>query len=277
MRASAPKCGVQHRQPRRVDRVVNVPASLFVQRPLYVGAGRTEKLQERLAVCARAREGGRRRVGRLWKDAEGYAFAYVPEVRVAQAEGFRLLPEFPKLRDEQEPYRSRYLFATFAQRVPSPKRTDFDATMASWRVANVDDPLEILAASGVQMTDRIELVEHRTDDDDLSVPLFIRIAGTQDYEPDQHVHAGTERQLVREPNNVEDKFATMLRAPVGQQIGHIPAQYSQIVARVLDAGQSMRALAVLWQAVPASPRHLIVRLSRTPDSRRIESMPIGAS
>jgi hypothetical protein len=211
------------------------------------------------------KEGRPRRVGKLWKDSEGYAFAYVPEVRLAQAEGFRLLPEFPEPRDDQAPYRSRYLFATFAQRVPSPKRTDFDAIMASWRVANVDDPLEILAASGgVQMTDRIELAEHRTDDDELSVPLFIRVART-----------GMELQLVRERDNVEDEFATMLRAPDGQQIGYVPAQYSRIVARVLDAGHSVRAVAVLWQAVPASPRRLIVRLSRTSVSRGVESSPTG--
>jgi hypothetical protein len=46
----------------------------------------------------------------------------------------------------------------------------------------VDDPFEILAASGgIQMTDRIELAEHRAEGDDLSVPLFIRVAGTRYY------------------------------------------------------------------------------------------------
>jgi hypothetical protein len=236
-------------------------------------SGRTKGLW---VMWGEPEEGRPRRIGKLWKDAEGYAFAYVPEVRVAQAEGFRLLPEFPEPRADQAPYRSRYLFATFAQRVPSPKRTDFDAIMASWRIADVDDPLEILAASGgVQMTDRIELAEHRTDDDELSVPLFIRVAGTRDYEPAEQVHAGMELQLVREPDKVEDEFATMLRTPDGQQIGYVPAQYSRIVARVLDAGHSVRAVAVLWQAVPASPRRLIVRLSRTPVSRGVESIPTG--
>jgi hypothetical protein len=118
-------------------------------------------------------EGRRRCIGELWRDAEGYAFSYVDEVQAARAEGFRMLPEFPELNDVEAPYRARYLFPTFAQRIPSPKRRDFDAIMASWGVAHADNPLEVLAASGgVQMTDRIELSEHRPADDDLAVPLF---------------------------------------------------------------------------------------------------------
>jgi hypothetical protein len=89
------------------------------------------------------------------------------------------------------------------------------------------------------------------------------------------VHAGMELQLVREPDNADDEFATMLRAPDDQQVGYVPAQFSRIVARVLDAEHSVRAVAVLWQAVPASPRRLIVRLSRTPVSRGVESIPTG--
>jgi hypothetical protein len=209
------------------------------------------------------KEGRRRKIGELWRDSKGFAFAYVPEVQAAQAEGFRLLPEFPELCAADAPYRSRYLFATFAQRVPSPKRADFDAIMASWGVVNVDDPLEILAASGgVQMTDRIELAEHRPDGDDLSDPLFIRVAGARYYAAAEQVQAGHELQLVREPDNSEDEYATMLRSPDGQQIGYVPAPYSRIVALVLDAGHPVQAVAVRWQDLPVAPRRLVVRLMR---------------
>lgn len=227
--------------------------------------GRSDRLW---VLWGEPKEGRRRKIGELWRDAQGYAFAYVPEVQDARAEGFGLLPEFPELRGEEAPYRTRYLFATFAQRVPSPRRPDFNALMATWGVINPDDPFEILAASGgVQMTDRIELAEHRADDDDLSAPLFIRVAGTRYYAAAEQLQLGLELQLAREPENPEDEHATMLRDPGGRQIGYVPRQYSRMVARALDAGYEVQAVAVRWQNVPASPRRLVVRINRMPEDR----------
>jgi hypothetical protein len=57
----------------------------------------------------------------------------------ARAAGFSMLPEFPTLRDARSPFRSAYLFPA----------------------------------------DRIELAEHRRDDDDLTVPLYARVSGTR--------------------------------------------------------------------------------------------------
>jgi hypothetical protein len=203
-------------------------------------------------------EGRRRCIGELWRDLEGYAFAYGQEVDTAQAEGFRMLPEFPEPQTVDAPYRSRYLFATFAERIPSPKRADFASIMAAWGVLNIDDPFEVLAASGgVQMTDRIELAEHRADEDDLSVPLFIRVAGTRYYAAAEQVQADTELKLEREPSNSKDQWATMLRTPDGQQIGYVPKQYSRIAARALDAGHPLAALAVRWLVVPGDKRRLV--------------------
>jgi hypothetical protein len=114
------------------------------------------------------------------------------------------------------------------------------------------------------MTDRIELAEHRSDDDDLSVPLFIRVAGTKHYAASAQVQPETALQLVREPTNARDQFATMLCARDAGRIGYVPRQYSRLVARALDAGQAVQAVAVRWLAVPAAERRLVVRLSRVP-------------
>lgn len=228
-------------------------------------SSRTQRLW---VVWGEPTEGRRRRIGELWRDREGYAFAYVKEADAAQTEGFKLLPEFPEPRTTDAPYRSRYLFSTFAQRIPSPKRADFDSIMAAWGVLNTDDPLEVLAASGgVQMTDRIELAEHRADDDDLSSPLFIRVAGTRYYPAAEQIQADTELELARELSNPQDASATMLRTPDGQQIGYVPKQYSRIVARALDAGQPVTAVAVRWLAVPGAKRRLVARLSKAPTLR----------
>lgn len=72
-------------------------------------------------------EGGRRlAIGELWRDAQGFAFGYGHEIDLATGKGFRLLAEFPVRRELASPYRSPYLFATFAQRIPSPRRPDFE-------------------------------------------------------------------------------------------------------------------------------------------------------
>lgn len=216
-------------------------------------------------------EGRRFRIGELWKDTQGYAFAYVDDLGEARAEGFRMLPEFPTFRDARSPFRSAYLFPTFAQRLPSPRRADFESIMATWGVVNADNPLEMLAASGgVQMTDRIELAEHRRDDDDLTVPLFARVAGARYYqEAADKVVANSRLLLVREPSNAKDECAVMLCTTDGQQIGYVPKQYSRLVARAIDAGQAVDALAIRWQTVPGDRPRLVVRLSKpsaTPQS-----------
>jgi hypothetical protein len=215
-------------------------------------------------MWAEPKERRRRRIGELWRDSQGYAFAYGHDLLLAQSEGFRLLPEFPQQQPPEAPYRSRYLFATFAQRIPSPKRPDFDAIMASWGVLNADDPLEVLAASGgVQMTDRIELAEHRAADDDLSSPLFIRVAGTRYYPAAEHVQTNMKLQLSREPANSEDEDATMICTADGGQIGYVPKQYSQLVARHIDSGHTLSAVAVRWLEVPGTARYLTVRVAKT--------------
>jgi hypothetical protein len=174
-----------------------------------------------------------------------------------------MLPEFPELNEVEAPYRARYLFPTFAQRIPSPKRRDFDAIMASWGVVHPDNPLEVLAASGgVQMTDRIELSEHRPADDDLAVPLFFRVAGTRHYAAAEQVRAEMGLKLVREPGNEHDGYASMLVTSDERLIGYVPKQYSRIVARALDAGHLLETVAVRWLAVPGAPRRLVVRLSK---------------
>jgi hypothetical protein len=78
----------------------------------------------------------------------------------------------------------------------------------------------------------------------------------------EQVLTGMELEFVREPANPEDGSATMLRTQDGQQLGYVPRQYSQVVARALDAGRLVQATAMRWQNVPASPERLVVRSSR---------------
>jgi hypothetical protein len=209
-------------------------------------------------------EGGRRlAIGELWRDAQGFAFGYGHEIDVAMERGFRLLPEFPVRRELDSPYRSAYLFATFAQRIPSPRRPDFERILESWGVRAGDSQLEILARSGgIQMTDRIELAEYRTADDPLERPLVVRVAGMRHYPGGSRVKEGDVVLLGREPHNIHDASATAILTEAGEQVGYVPRQYAQLVAALLDARIPLGAKALRRLAEPADGGRWLVQITR---------------
>ncbi len=217
-----------------------------------------------LFVLWREPDAGRRYViGELWQDHEGYAFGYGHDVERALDHGFKLLLELPELRPVTSPYRSTYLFSTFAQRIPSPRRPDYRSILDAWQVTSPDEPLDILAKSGgIQMTDRIEVAEYRSPEDTLQTPLRFRVAGEEHYDGSEKVAIGDAVNLVREPQNAYDPYAIMLMSLDGQRVGYVPRQYSQVVARCLDAGVTLSAQ-VERRLITSSDRdRWIVRLSR---------------
>jgi hypothetical protein len=227
------------------------------------GADLSPSIDRLWVVWGEPDDGTRRVVGELWRDASGYAFAYGHEIAKAKQKGFRLLAEFPEERELSSPFRSSYLFATFAQRIPSPKRRDFDRIMQSWGVLQTDNALEVLARSGgIQMTDRIELLEPRSETDDLHTPLFVRIAGMKKHAGAAHIRAGEPLALEREPTNEFDTHATKIVAG-GEKAGYVPRPYSALVARLLDAGVKLEARAVRQLGDPADVGRWVVGLART--------------
>jgi hypothetical protein len=216
-------------------------------------------------------DGGRRlAIGELWRDAQGFAFGYGHEVDLAIEKGFRLLPEFPVRRELDAPYRSPYLFATFAQRIPSPRRPDFERILESWGVHAQDSQLQILARSGgVQMTDRIELAEYRAVDDALERPLIARVAGMKFYEGGEHLEDDAVVLLAREPQNLHDADATAIFTKDGQQVGYVPRQYTQALARLLDAGVPLIARTLRRLTSPADGGRWLVEILRS-DRVRLE-------
>jgi hypothetical protein len=212
-------------------------------------------------------EGARYVVGELWRDFGLFFFAYSDDVSLGRARraGFHLLPEFPEQqRTKARPYSSPYLFSTFAQRIPSPKRPDRNEMMASWGVEHPDDQLEVLARSGgVQMTDNVELAEYRSSDDDLQRPLYFRVAGEKYYEGGKLLRENAKVELRREPKNEHDSSATLLLLlDATTPIGYVPRQYSAMIARLLDAGEKLEARAVRRLVLPEDRGRWIIRLQR---------------
>ena len=197
-------------------------------------------------------------VGDLFRDIEGFAFAYRSEL----PGGFALLPEFPVHRLAPDAYRRPRLFPTFAQRVPSRSRADLRELALTWGVDDVSDPFEVLAKSGgTQATDRIELAEYRPDDDELERPLEMRVAGATYYPCPEELQAGDPLELRRQPDNEHDPLATLVLFKGDVRVGYVPRQYVRLVARLLDAGVMLHAEALRRLVLPSDTRW-VIRVSR---------------
>jgi len=219
----------------------------------------------RLFVLWRAPDDGTRiPIGELWHESGRFAFGYVEDLQLAFDRGFRLLTEFPERRTCDDPYRSPYLFPTFAERIPSPKRPDYQAILESWGVEDGDDPLEILARSGgIQATDRLELAEYRASDDDLSESLQFRIAGMKYQDGEAEFHVGDHLELLRETGNAYDQDATLVLTRNGIRIGYVPRQYSRLIAGILGSGRSLDTVVIRELTVPTDTGRWVVRVSPT--------------
>lgn len=202
-------------------------------------------------IWCEARGGTRCVVGHLARSPGGFEFWYEQDLADARRRGFRLLPEFPEHRASGNPYRARYLFSSFATRLPSPGRSDTPELLERWGVTNPDDQMEVLARSGgLRVTDSLELAEYRSMDDSLSTPLEFRVAGSRYVAGQPDIAAGELLRLIREPDNAFDTCATIVAARTNQPIGYVPRQYSPLFSRLLDAGVFIQATAIRRIDVP---------------------------
>jgi hypothetical protein len=201
-------------------------------------------------------------IGELWRESDSrFAFAYSEDLPLALDRGFTLLPEFPANATREAPYLSGYLFPTFAQRIPSPRRPDYRRILDSWGVEREDDVLGILSLSGgIQLTDRLELAEYRSSDDDLSRPLLFRIAGMRHQEQPVEIAIGDQFELRHEASNVHDPDAIVVSKHHGTKVGFVPRQYSRMVHRLLDARVAIETRAVRELVVPADVGRWVARM-----------------
>lgn len=212
-------------------------------------------------------DGGRHVIGHLTRGgASPFRFWYEADLSSATEKGFTFFPAFPEHRCERDPYEARYLFPTFAARIPSPHRPDAAGILATWDVSRPDDQFEILAKSGgLRATDRIELAEFRSDDDPLADPLEFRIAGTK-YVPAESrasLARGTKLRFEREPSNPRDPCATLLATTIdGRRAGYVPRQYSRMISSLLDKAIALEVVAVRELVIPEDAGRWVVRTSR---------------
>lgn len=186
-----------------------------------------EKLRERHPVGTLRRENGR------------FVFTYGDLVD-ATAHGFSPLPEF---RDASREYVSTRLFATFAERLPSIRRSDRGRILSELGLDEPADDFEILARSGGTLaTDRLELAERRVPGDTFDRPLIFQVRGTQFHQQpvDRPLIAGEDLRPEQDPTNAFDSHACPLVRMDGTRVGFVPKAYSAAVAAALRAGIRLR-------------------------------------
>lgn len=160
------------------------------------------------------------------------------------------------------PYTARYLFALFAERIPSAARSDAAAMLRAWGVEHADDQFEVLAKSGgVRATDRLELAEFRADDDPLDRPLELRIAGRRHLASAAPLAVGDVVTLRREPENPADTDAVIIDR-AGNCAGYVPRQYTAMFGRLLATGVTLEGTAVRELLVPDDVGKWVVRVVR---------------
>ncbi len=210
-------------------------------------------------------DGTRHVVGELWREAMGYRFAYVQDLAFATARGFSELSEFPRQATTGGEFRARYLFPTFAQRIPHPQRKDRRALLDAWGVENADDPMEILARSGgVQLTDRIELAEYRGPEDPLTRALEFRVSGER-FQPEASGVALTPGERVtlrRDAENPHDPCASVVLVRGDLRLGFVPRQYSTLMAGLIAANVELEGTLVRRLRLPAEAGRWVVRVQR---------------
>lgn len=185
-------------------------------------------------------------IGVLSFDGMRYRFERLPDYARAKDAGF-WSPEL----EQAETLSSPFLFALFAQRIPSRTRPDFTRMMQEWGVDDPEDRFEILAASGGRlMTDQVELFEERLITDDLTRPLRFRVAGVQFGDGAAYVRAGDELELRAEPTNQQDGDATLVLLRDGRKLGYVPRPYAPLFARLLRDGVPLRARALRELNIP---------------------------
>ena len=147
----------------------------------------------------------------------------------------RPLPGFP---DPDKEYRSNGLFATFANRVMTPRRDSYQSFLDMIGLSgDVADPFEVLARTwGTRATDLIQVLPVPVVDEAGRLRTRFLVHGGRYVDPRAEVlrtvHAGDRLSLVPEPENPSDRLAVLVCADgtgSDRRVGYIPAPLAPFV------------------------------------------------
>lgn len=178
------------------------------------------------------------RVGYLERDGAGYSFRYEPGAR--ELEGFTGFAEFP---DWSATYRSQALFATFANRVMTPRREGYERYIESLGVPGPrPEPFEVLAVTlGARATDNVQLLPMPRRNAGGALSLQFLVHGARHVDPDATLLAGVEAgdtlYLASEPDNPHSPLAVLVGPNPGptrdSALGYVPDVLAGLVGQLL--------------------------------------------
>jgi hypothetical protein len=180
------------------------------------------------------------RVGTLERGAAGYEFAYEPAAR--EISGFTPFAEFP---DWDVEYRSDALFATFANRVMTPRREGYDRYVQSLGLSTtLPEPFEVLARTlGTRATDHVQLLPVPRTNEAGVLSLYFLVHGARHVDPDAtrlaSVRVGDALHLAAEPDNPRSPLAVLVgSAPAPTRdvaLGYVPQALAGLVLALLES------------------------------------------
>ncbi len=187
------------------------------------------------------------RVGTLERGAAGYMFTYEPAAR--DVSGFTPFAEFP---DWDIEYRSDALFATFANRVMTPRREGYDRYVHSLGLASaLPEPFEVLARTlGTRATDHVQLLPVPRANEAGILSLYFLVHGARHVDPDaarlSSVRVGDPLHLAAEPDNPQSPLAVLVGSePMPSRdvaLGYVPQALAGLVLGLM-ANQSVQVSA----------------------------------
>ena len=160
-----------------------------------------------------------------------FHFRYTGEA--ASDADLRTLPGFP---DPTRQYASANLFATFANRVMTPRRDSYQSFLEMIGLSGEDiDPFEVLARTwGTRVTDRIQVLPVPKLDEGGRLRMRFLVHGGRYVDPDAKVlgtvNAGDRLALVHQPGNQEDSLAVLVCVDgSARAVGYVPAPLAPFV------------------------------------------------
>jgi hypothetical protein len=182
-----------------------------------------------------------------------YEFAYLK--RAERLDGFRPLPGFPDLH---RCYSSERLFPLFDNRLMSRGRPDYDEYLARLHLPTEAEPLEVLARSGRQMTDRVEVLPDVEDAEGRVTCLFFgravrHLPGAA--EAIGHLHEGDQLALRDDPSNEWNPRALLLLRD-GTRVAYLPDYLVEVVHELRQLNGEQPAVTVEHVNGPEVAPHL---------------------
>ncbi len=176
-------------------------------------------------------------VGKLSHENNLYTFAYTRGA--SESPRFKYLG---RMLDLHKKYYSKELFPLFANRILNSSRPEYPAYVR-WLAMNPDtenDPMQLLARSGGERaTDELYVYAQPEINNQGEMELFFLSNGLRYLSPDslkriEQLKTGDQLALMRETENIHDRFALVLETDEQIKVGYCPHYLSRDLCQIME-------------------------------------------